>query len=180
MNAEVLELSRQFAEVTRESSLREIADAIIEAAQVSEDGELTPDACVALDALNMTLERKVEAYHYVYAELTTQACASKELAAYYERRAKAPKAAAERLRARLQEEMMRLDRRDIRTPTVKASIEWSTPAVEIENGTPIEAIPAEFVIIDKRVDRTKLLKALKAGATYAFARVTRGTHLRFR
>jgi hypothetical protein len=161
------------------TTLHAIADAIIEAAQVDENGELTPESIAALDALNLTLAQKVEAYHYVYAELTTKACASKELAAYYEKRAKAPKAAAERLKERLRHEMLRLKTTKVETPTCKACVEESPDSVKIKEGV---FIPREWTLPeDPRPDKKKIAQTLKCGVTLPFAElVTGNTHLRFR
>jgi len=161
------------------TTLHEIANSIIEAAQVNEDGELTDESIAALDALNLTLKEKVEAYHYVYAELTTQACASKELAAYYEKRARVPKAAAERLKERLRHEMLRLNTRKVETPTCKACVEDSPDSVKIKEGA---FIPSEYALPrDPQPDKKKIGQALKCGVTLPFAElVTGNTHLRFR
>lgn len=157
-------------------SLHEIASAIIAAAQVNDDGELVEGAEEALATLNLSLEQKVEAYHYVYAELTTQACAMKELAAYYERKAHAPKAAAERLKERLHAEMVRLDTAEISTPTCRARIQASNPAVVL-NGQPI---PPEYTRTKIDPDRAKMLSALKSGVPLAFATLAEAkTHLRW-
>lgn len=179
MNEHALELSRQFQEATRPRTLHEIASAIIEAAQVNDDGELTDESIAALDALNLTLQQKVEAYHYVYAELTTKACASKELAAYYEKRAKAPKAAAERLKERLRHEMLRLKTRTVETPTCKACVEDSPDRVKMKPGV---FVPREYTLPhEPPPDKTKIAQTLKCGVQLPFAElVTNNTHLRFR
>jgi hypothetical protein len=161
------------------TTLHEIASAIIDAAQVNDDGELTDESIAALDALNLTLQQKVEAYHYVYAALTTKACASKELAAYYEKRAKAPKAAAERLKERLRHEMLRLNTEKVETPTCTACVEKSQDSVRIKDGV---FIPREWTLPeDPRPDKKKIAQTLKCGVALPFAElVTNNTHLRFR
>jgi nucleotide-binding universal stress UspA family protein len=159
-------------------SLHSIANAIIDAAQVNEDGELTPEAVERLEALGLTLEQKVEAYHYVYAELTTQACASKELAAYYEKRAKAPKAAAERLKERLKAELERLGTTSLKTPTCTVAIQPSPESVDIEKGA---IIPNEYALPrQNEADKKRIMQALKCGIALPFAKLVQSTHLRFR
>ena len=163
------------------TSLHEIASRLIEAAQVNEDGELTDDSIAALDALNalyLTLQQKVEAYHYVYAELTTQACACKELAAYYEKRAKAPKAKAERLKDRLKAELERLGTTTVNTPTCEVAIQASPDSVEITRGA---IIPGEYALPrDPQPDKKRIMQALKCGISLPFAKLVQSTHLRFR
>jgi hypothetical protein len=164
--------------IDRTSSLHAIASAIIAAAQVNDDGELTPEAVAQLDALNLTLEQKAEAYHYVYAELTTLACAQKELAAYYEKRAHAPKAAAERLKERLHCELKRLGVSTLKTPTCKVCIEKSPPSVALVAG---RTIPPEYTRpVDPEPDKKKMLCALKNGAQFDFAKLVQSDHVRFR
>jgi hypothetical protein len=165
------------AEITRSSSLHAIADAIMDAAVVNDDGEFTPESIAALDALQLTLEQKVEAYAFVYAELTTQACARKELAAYYERRAFGPKAAAERLKERLKGELERLGMKEIKTPTCKVTLEASPECVELIKG---QAVPPAYQRSTPEPDKTAIKAALKNGAVFDFAKLTRGQHVRFR
>jgi hypothetical protein len=180
MNSEAMELTAKFADITRSRTLREIVDAITEAAQVGEDGELTPDACEALDRLNLTLERKVEAYHVVDQELTESAAGNKSLAVYYECRARMFNARAERLRARLKSELERLGETSVKTPTIKASVELNPAAVDIANGTRIDDVPADYIVVKRDIDKGKLLRAMKAGQQFTFASIKRGTHLRWR
>lgn len=180
MNAEALELSRRFGEITRERPLREIVDAIIDAAQVDESGELTDEANAALDSLNLTLSQKVEAYHVVCNELTEAAAGCKSLAAYYEARQARYLARAKRLQERLLEEMERLGTSEVKAGTVRACVQESPPAVVVRDGVSIDAIDPEFVVVKRDVNKGALLRAMKAGREFAYATLRRGTHLRWR
>lgn len=179
MNAEALELTRQFQTATEPKTLTEIADAIIRACDPNEDGELSEESIARLDALNLTLSQKAEAYAVVYNQLTTEQCANKELAAVYDKRAKARKATADRLKQRLYDEMMRLGVKELGGHAMKACVEWSPHSVDVLD---VAALPEEFktTVVETKVERRKLIDALKAGAQIAAARLVRGSHLRFR
>ena len=141
---------------------------------------MLPEACEALDALNLTLEEKVEAYHVVHEQLREECSANKSLEAYYACRARVAAARADRLKARLFEQMQRLGTSTVKTQTVRASIELSPESVEIDEGTPIEALPPECVITERKVSKRTLQRLLLDGVVLPYARLVRGTHLRFR
>lgn len=181
MNTEAMELTRQFADVTRSRTLREIVDAVLEAMHlaITDDGEVKQGWESALDALHLTLQQKVEAYHVVYNELHEKHAGSKSLEAYYGKRARVQEARAERLKARLFEEMTRLGSNKIETQTVTACREKSPDSVEHVAGTPI---PPEYALpAETKLDKKKACIALANGAQLPFAKlITDKKHLRFR
>lgn len=179
MNNEALELSRQFAEVTRPRTMRGIVDAIIKLSETDENGELSVGANAELDALNLSAAEKAEAYGIVYHQWTTEACGNKELSAFYDARAKAAKNRAERLKGRLLEEMQRMGVNELRGTALRACLEQSPPSVEVSCP---EAVPEEFktTVVETRIEKRKLIEALKSGAQFSFAKLKQSTHLRFR
>lgn len=179
MNAEALELTKQFQAATEPGTLTAIADAIIRACDPDENGELSEESIARLDALNLTLAQKAEAYAVVYNQLTTEACANKELVGVYEKRAKARRNTAERLKKRLYDEMMRLGVKELGGHAMRACVEWSPHSVDVLD---VNALPEEYKTthVEVKVERKRLIDALKAGAQIAAARLTRGSHLRFR
>jgi hypothetical protein len=168
------------AEITRSSSLFAIVDAILADVDITDDGELTEETLTRLDALNVSLEQKVEAYHHVYEELRAKSAANRAREAECAARARAAANAADRLRERLQQQMERMEVTQLKGLTVRACVHPSTESAEVIDGTPIECIPPEFVITDRRVSTKLVRDALKAGRVLPWARLTRGQHVRFR
>jgi hypothetical protein len=159
-------------------SLRAIVDRIKAASRVNDDGELTKESVAELEAMEIALPEKVEAYHIVYVELTTEACADKELSAYYEKRSRAPKASAERLKERLKSEIERLGKSSVKGTTCKATIELSPERVVIKDGA---AIPPEYLLRpEPQPDKKRIAQTLKCGIALPFAKLVQSTHLRFR
>ena len=179
MNYEALELTRQFASITRESTLTEIADAIIAAIDVDENGALTPESTAAVDALNLTLAQKADAYAIVHSQLTTRSAGNKELAAVFERRAKIEKHKADRLKERLHEVMTRTGTARIEGALYNACVEQSPACVAIDDE---KALDEEWIEtrVERRVRKRELIEALKSGRAVRGARLIRNTHLRFR
>jgi hypothetical protein len=179
MNTEAMELTRQFAAITRESTLTEIADAIIAAIDIDENGELTKESAAAVDALNLTLAQKADAYAIVHSQLTTRSAGNKELAAVFERRARVEKNKADRLKERLHEVMTRTGTARIEGALYNACVEQSPACVAIDDE---REVPDEFVEtrVERRVMKRELIDALKSGRTFGGIRLVRNTHLRFR
>lgn len=165
----------------RRASLHSIIDRIEAASEVTEDGELTPEACAALDELNtVSLPDKIDAYYVVHEQLTEKGNAAKCLAAKFETRSKRSYMAAERMKQRLMDELGRVGVAEVKGQLATLTIEQSPPCVAIKPGTPIEAVDPEFIVIDKRVNKSLLRKAMDAGRKFAYATLERGQHLRFR
>lgn len=179
MNSEAIELTRQFQEITRPRSMRSIVDAILRISEPDENGELSYDVDRQLDALNLSAAEKAEAYGIVYHQWTTEACGNKELSAFYDQRAKAAKNRAERLKGRLYEEMQRMGVTELRGSALRACVELSPHSVEV---THPDAVPEQFktTVVETRIEKKRLIEALKAGAEFSFAKLVRSTHLRFR
>lgn len=166
--------------MTTPTTLAEIGAAIREATCVTPDGELSEDSIAALDALNLSLHQKVEGYAFVGAEDRACAEALRKLAKTYENRAKAREAAADRRDEWLLHQMKLLGTDRIDTQTAKATIALNPPSLEVNDGVRVEDIDAEYLIVDRKLDKRKVLAAIKAGAQIAWARVVRGERLQWR
>lgn len=180
MTPEALDLTRQFQAATQPRTLVEIADAIAALASTvdEETGELTPEAAAELDALNLSLEQKVQGYAIAVSHLFAEGDACRDVADDYARRAAVKQSAAKRLKIRLHETMAGLGTAVIKTPTVKACIENSPPSCELVPGVPV---PSEWRRLDDApVDKKRLMAEMKAGARFDFARLVQNKHLRFR
>lgn len=188
MNAAQVAAQHAFAEASRERPLRELVDEILAIlSQIDEaEGEVTGGQDAALDALNLSIEQKVEAYAAAHQRLQAEAEALKDLATYYREKQRTVENNAEGLRARLHLEMQRLGRDKIKTPTASATIQQNPAKLQITaTGTDTEIIDAykvssDFVIIERKLDRKALLERLRAGEVLPFAKIERGNHLRLR
>jgi hypothetical protein len=181
MNAEALDLTRKFAEVTRERSLWELRDLVNEAAQlaVDDDGVVSSDWQQILGALNFTVEQKVEACHVVASEEHERAVAYRRLSDKFARLASIAHKREERLKAYVLDCIERMGLTQVKTPTIRACVEKSPPSVELL--VPEGSVPAEFRNDKPSVDLKSIGLALKAGGQLAFAKlVTDRRHLRWR
>jgi hypothetical protein len=159
-------------------SLHSIADAIIQAAQVNEDGELLPEAEAKLEALNLTLAQKVEAYHLVILKLKALAEANRTVASPFLDKATSFDVSAKRLHERLYSELTRLGAKKVETTTIAACIEKSPDRVVLVEGAPI---PPEYLTRpEPKPSLTKIAQTLKCGVALPFATLEQGSHLRFR
>lgn len=190
MPSETEALQREFVKVTRETPLHELVDRVltiltdVDAAE----GEVSADQDAQLDALNLSIERKVEAYGAAYQQLGAGADANKALAAYYTRKAKQLDASGERLRERLHAELQRIGRDVVKTDTASARIQSSPDRLELEEQDEAvlfsrygAEIPPEFVVQPPpKLNRKAVIDALKAGREFTWAWLVKSTHLRFR
>lgn len=181
------ELQRAFMASTKPRTLADIVDALvgIMCDVDGAEGEVTPDQETQLDALQLTLEQKVEGYAAAYAQLNAEAEACKEIAQRYAAKSKQREASADRLRTRLYLEMQRLGRDVIKTPTASARIQASPDKLELEDGDDAALlakyhVPDEYIVTTRKIDRRAVLAALKVGLELPFAWITKSSHLRFR
>lgn len=163
----------------RPLSLLDAADAIARIVSELDDGEVTPEAAAQLDALGLTIEQKAEAYHVVCQRLTAEAEACADEAARLMDRARARKAAADRLSDRLREAMGTLDVERIKTPLITCYLQ-PTKSVEITGD-----VPREWCLPPKNPEPSKSLikEALELdprGECSRFARIVTKQSVRFR
>jgi hypothetical protein len=178
--SEQLQAMREFNEATRTIPLTEIVDRILKIAEDTSgaDGELSPEACERLEALNLSLEQKTQAYHIVCRRLECDADACSSIANEMSGKAAAKINQAKRMKARLQAELERLGVQRIKTPTVTAYTQESE-SVECED---LANLPPEYVVTVEasRPDKKRMAEELRAGKELGFAWLKRATHLRFR
>lgn len=140
-------------------------------------GEVSTRLGEAIDALNLSLERKVEAYAHVAQRLQAEHHAYEQLAEAYRRKAKQREAERAALRARLQTQFERLETRSVKTPSVTAYLQSSPTALELTVLDDAE-VPDEFC--DRVPNMARIRAALDAGRQLSFARLASRQHLRFR
>jgi hypothetical protein len=142
-----------------------------------ETGEVPQGVDVLLDELNLSLERKTEAYAHVCERLAAECAAFEELAKHYRDKAEARSSERKRLLRRMQQEFERLGLSGLKTPSVTAYLQNSPPAVELLVLTD-EEVPDAYC--ERKPSLTMIGDALKRGVVLTFARLTQSKHLRFR
>lgn len=153
---------------------------LVEDAADPETGELRHELGAAIDALNLSLQHKVEAYAHVAERLKAEAEAYHGLEQAYRAKAERRERDVKQLKQRLQLELERLGLERLKAPTVTVYLQASPRSVELLTLTDAE-IPDDYCTIERRVSTSKIAAALKAGAALAFARMAPATkHLRFR
>lgn len=160
--------------------LAKLVDTLLDTVREGTDGETgeVPQGVDALlDALNLSLERKTEAYAHVCERLAAEAEAFEGLAKHYRDKAEARSSERKRLMRRMQQELERLGLSGLKTPSVTAYLQNSPPAVELTVLTDDE-VPDAYC--ERRPSLSMIGDALKRGVVLTFARLTQSKHLRFR
>lgn len=168
------------AEVQPKHTLFEIIDRVQEIVARAHEaaGEITAEDAAELDALNLSIEEKAEAYAAVWRMRREEAEACERMAERYAERARQKRTQAESVRRRLYEGMIVLDRRKIETPTATAYIQQSPPAVELLVHE--DDVPAQYVEFRRHVRKDAIKQDLQGGAQLTFARLAIDSHLRIR
>ena len=162
----------------QEWSLLGAVDMIVAILQCLDDGEITPEAERELEALDMTIEQKVEAYHLVRCRLTAES----EVCCEEARRLRARADARDKARARLEKRLLcaidTLGVRSIKTPTTTC-YQQDTQSVLIEQP---EQVPDRYVVteITKRPNKRVILERMKEGETIPGCVLKTTTGIRFR
>jgi hypothetical protein len=163
--------------------LGELVDHLLELVEQGVDpdtGEVRLELGGAIDQLNLSLQRKVEAYGHVCERLRAEAEAYHELEQAYRGKAQARELEQRRLRERLQAELEKLGTDKLKTPTVTVYLQRSPQTVELLALDDRE-IPDEYCVIERRPSLSAIAAALKGGAQLAFAQLAPvKRHLRFR
>lgn len=139
-------------------------------------GEVTP----AVDAIELELQDKVEAYRAVMVQLGAEQKAFEDLAESYAARAKSRENQIVGLKFRLDAALKACGVDKLRTPTCTVYYQ-SSKRVDIENEAAfIEGAEDRFVTVKTYADKTALKKALEAGEQVEGATLVESKHLRFR
>jgi hypothetical protein len=141
-------------------------------------GELTDADVAELDALDLSIEEKAEAYAAVYRMRREEGEACKRMAKRYEERAVSKTREADSIKRRLYEGMQMLGRQKIETATATAYVQKSPAALEIL--VPEDQIPAQYIELRRHVRKDEIKADLQGGLELPFARLTVGSHLRIR
>lgn len=131
-----------------------------------------------LEGLDGEIEAKADGYGRIIKNMTAEADAIKAEAARMTARAKTLEARVDLLKARLKEAMEVTGKAKIKTPAFSFSVANNPVSCAVTNW---QALPQDFLIPqDPKVDRKKLIDALKAGAEFEGAHLIQGTHLTIR
>jgi len=157
-------------------SLRDITARLLEALELAESGEYSPEAVAGtLDALEWELEEKADAYARAIRHIEAE---GEAIAAEIERLSRRRQAGArktEALKAGLMQAMRAAGKTKLRTDLHSFGIRRTPPAVEITDGA---ALPAEYMAApEPRPDKARIREALKAGAEVPGARLASGEAL---
>jgi hypothetical protein len=162
--------------------LGQLVDHLLDVIDASVDpatGEVNEQAFDVLDALNLSLSSKVQAYAHVIERLGAEADALRQLAHHTQQKAGTRTSAVKRMKLRMQAEFGRLGIDKLKTPTVTAYLQSSAPAVELTVLSDRE-VPDEYCVVTRVHCISKISAALKAGVALTFAQLTSSKHLRFR
>lgn len=141
---------------------------------VAADGEVTD----AIDALELELNDKAEAYVAVIRQLDAEACALDELAHEYSLRGAKRSKAADDLKQRLAAALTRAGVERITGATAKAYFATST-RLELDDREAFVAMAAErFLKHETAVDMVAVKRALQDGEAVPGARLTQRRYLR--
>lgn len=155
--------------------LTSIVAEMIEAIE-SADGEVT----AAVDALDLELEDKVEAYRAVMLQLEHEAGAFQELIDSYRLRVAARENQITGLKFRLDQALKAMGVEKLKTPTATVYYQRNKH-VEVENEAAfLESAEDRFVVVKQSVNKQEIKKALEAGETVEGAAMVESKHLRFR
>lgn len=139
-------------------------------------GEIT----AAVDALELELEDKAQAYRAVILQLEGEQKMLKELIDAYDARMETRENHITGLKFRLEQAMRAVGVEKIKTPTCTAYFQGSK-RVELENEAVfLETAEDRFVVVKSSPNKQELKKALEAGEAVAGASLVETKHLRFR
>lgn len=127
------------------------------------------------------IKDKAEAYGYVMAELGSDADQLRAKADSLQARANAlydfakqKDTAIDRLKRRLRDGLKHLGLKRLDAGEFKVSIRKGSERTIVDESVDLEQIPEAFVRVRKSPDKTAIKAALKAGATFPWARLERG------
>ena len=152
--------------------LMSIVDAMLQNIEEN-DGAVTDE----LDALELELADKVDAYKAVTLQLEAEAKALKDVAANYATRAKARENAAEALRERLAYAMQLAGIDNIKGQTCKASFRSSTSVRLADEAAFMVGCEDRFVKVTSTLRKQALKEALEAGEKVDGAELVTTRHL---
>jgi hypothetical protein len=141
------------------------------------EGEVTDE----LNALELDIELKVQAYHHVVLEKRALAKAKKESAQHFAKGAATAERAADAIEERLFAALQELGKQRIETPTCTACIEKSESVKVADEALFLETAADRFVKPGvATIRKAEIAKALKAGEAVDGAELVESKYLRFR
>ena len=131
-----------------------------------------------LEALNGEIEEKADEYAKVIAELNAKAKTIKQEEDRLMDRRKAIENNARSIKKRLEQSMIAMNKKKIKTDLFSFNIQKNPPSLVIDK---IDDIPQEFLIPQPdKVDNDAIRTALKSGAKYNWCHLAQSESLRIR
>lgn len=165
-------------------SLQEIVDEMIAVMEEIEDGEITDEMYEALFAdAGAALGDKVDAFAAVVRQLGTREEAMKTMAAHYAAKAATAERQAKALKQRMFDAMQALGTKKIVGSTATAAIQLSNPRLVIDPGVDPRLLEGDMAVYQRityDLDRTRIKADAVAGKGPEWAKIERGSHIRFR
>jgi acetate kinase len=160
------------------ATLYELEKNYVSIQQLIDDGAEEHVFTDTLEAIEDSLENKVEGYFFVIQSTNGDIEKMKAEERRLAERRRAMENKVKRMKEHLQESMIQMDKRKIKTPIFTANVQNNPPSVRvIDEGL----IPKGYFIEQKpKLDKRELLQDLKNGAETAGAEIVQTESLRFR
>ena len=161
------------------ATIYELTEAYRQLLELAED-QYTDQAVLAdtMEALDGEIEAKADGYAKVITELNARAKTIKQEEDRLADHRKAIENNANRIKKRLEESMIALDKRKIKTDLFSFNIQKNPPSLIIDN---VNEIPEEFLIPQPaKLDNEAVKKALKDGEKFGWCHLTQTESLRIR
>ena len=156
-------------------TLYELSENYLKVLEMAEDGE--EDLLDTLESIEYEIEDKAENIAKIILNLTgSQATLKLEEERLYAKR-KSMENKSKELKAYLEEQMVKTGKTKFKTELFSFGIQKSAPSLDV---TSEENIPEEFYVIERKLQRTELLKAVKDGLEIDGVGIKQSESLRIR
>ena len=156
-------------------TLYELSENYLKVLEMAEDGE--EDLLDTLESIEYEIEDKAENIAKIILNLTgSQATLKLEEERLYAKR-KSMENKSKELKAYLEEQMVKTGKTKFKTELFSFGIQKNAPSLDV---TSEENIPEEFYVIEKRLNRSDLLKAVKDGLSIDGVNIKQTESLRIR
>ena len=156
-------------------TLYDLSENYLKVLEMAEDGE--EDLLDTLESIEYEIEDKAENIAKIILNLTgSQATLKLEEERLYAKR-KSMENKSKELKAYLEEQMVKTGKTKFKTELFSFGIQKNAPSLDV---TSEENIPEEFYVIEKRLNRSDLLKAVKDGLSIDGVNIKQTESLRIR
>jgi hypothetical protein len=144
---------------------------------IGDDGELTKDTLARITTLEGEYPDRVEGVVKVINALKGRAAALKAQADMFRRAASRNEIAVENLREHLLNSLRQMGVDGVKGPNFAVRVKESPPSIVVDLAS-LETLPEEYVIVERRADKRKLLQYWKDnGVLFDGVEVFQGEHL---